>query len=303
MIVSTTEVTARAIRSRAKVVHLHDPELIPAIPILRALGRTVVFDAHEDLPSQMLDKGYLPQSVRSAAASASKLLIAIASTADGIVAATDTIAERFPSHKTTVIKNYPRLRDEDARAEPISERPHAAVYVGAMTVERGLEVVASSLTEPSFPDGWHLDVAGPFVPRDFESRFAALAGDRARIHGTVSPAAARDLLKSARVGIVTFQATRAHVDALPTKMFEYMAAGVPIIASDFPLWRSILEHLDCATFVDETSPGALAEAIRAYADDAELLERHSRNAVAASRSELNWTSQGALLVEFYGRLA
>ena len=112
--VSTAEVLIRAIRSRATLVHLHDPELIPAIPVLRALGRRVIYDAHEDLPSQILDKGYLPPRARSAIASASKLLIAIASTADGIVAATETIAERFPASKTKVVKNYPRLRKEDA---------------------------------------------------------------------------------------------------------------------------------------------------------------------------------------------
>ena len=114
-----------------------------------------------------------------------------------------------------------------------------------------------------------------------------------------SPGAARDLIAQAKVGLVLFQRSPSHIDALPTKMFEYMAAGVPVIASDFPLWREILTRFDCGLLVDETSPEAIATAVARYAEEPSLLERHSANARSAALSVLNWTAEGENLVELY----
>jgi Glycosyltransferase Family 4 len=95
-------------RLRAAVYHLHDPELIPIAPLLRVSGARVVYDAHEDLPCQVLDKTYLPAASRSPIAVASRGLCWFAGRVSShVIAATPTIARRFPGGATTVLHNYP----------------------------------------------------------------------------------------------------------------------------------------------------------------------------------------------------
>jgi glycosyltransferase involved in cell wall biosynthesis len=299
--VSSLQAVFLAIRSQASVVHLHDPELIWAIPVLRMLGRKVIFDAHEDLPSQIMDKHYLPKPLRSAVARAAGILTLVASSSDHVIAATETIARRFPAAKTTVVKNYPRLRQQDADLPALDDRPLHVVYVGAISDTRGARVMAAAVDDNAFPSDWKLSLAGHFVPASTAHLFSNVQHvERTQVHGKVPPAEARDLLIQARVGLVVLQDTVAYRDSLPTKMFEYMAAGLPVIASDFPLWRSILEPLDCATFVDETSSEAVATALSTYANDSELLHRHGKNAKRAALAELNWASQEKSLLAVYG---
>jgi len=131
---------------------------------------------------------------------------------------------------------------------------------------------------------------------------ALVPSGRVVLHGQLAPNDARDILTEFRVGIVTFLPNAAHLDALPTKMFEYLAAGIPVIASDFPLWRRLLEPHDCARFVDPTSGEQIARAIAFYADNPDHLERQSHNAARASREVFSWASEERVLLSIYRRI-
>jgi glycosyltransferase involved in cell wall biosynthesis len=305
MVLSALEVTWLACRSRARVVHLHDPELVWSVPLHRLLGRRVVFDAHEDLPDQVLGKGYLAgrrrRLLRSGLSLFARAVVRVAGTADRVVAATETIARTYPSHKTVLVRNYPRLRASEDGAAPASERRPTVVYVGALGPERGAAELMRVSRSPELPPGWTLEVAGT-VSSPFGAEIrdeAARPGSPLVFHGQLAPVATRDLLLTARVGLVLFQPTKAHLNSLPTKMFEYMAAGQAVVLSDFPLWRELLAPHDCATFVDPSDPQAAARAIARYASDPELLDRHGRNARAAASTKFTWESEEQVLVGVY----
>jgi glycosyltransferase involved in cell wall biosynthesis len=292
-----------ALRLRPRAVHLHDPELVWSIPVFRMRGIRVIWDAHEDLPDQVLDKHYLSRRQSRALAVLARLVVRIASSSSAVITATERIAERFPRARTTVVHNYPRLRAEDSRAALILERPLRVGYIGALGALRGSDVLAGAIAHPAFPPGWSLHVAGTFVPLTVGAAFEAqVPSGRVVLHGQLAPDDARDLLTEIRVGIVTFLPNAAHLEALPTKMFEYLAAGIPVIASDFPLWRHLLEPYDCAYFVDPTSGEQIARAIAFYADNPDHLERQSRNAARASRDAFSWTSEERALLSTYRRI-
>lgn len=301
MTLGTLEAIWVALRTRAQVLHLHDPELVWAIPLLRALGRKVIYDAHEDLPAQTLHKTYLPRWATPLAVTVSRAVVRVGGTANLVVAATEPIARRYPSHKVTVVRNYPRARQVDRTLPSVEARPPAIAYVGALSVERGALVLLSALADSVFPATWRLVLAGPMEP-GLQKRMEGMPGwERVDYAGVVSPDEARDLLVQSRVGICTLQRTPAYVESLPTKMFEYFAGGLPVVASDFPLWRDIVIPYDCGTLVDQTSPHALALAIAQYANNPELLAHHSRNAFMAAQT-LNWASEEATLLEAYRAL-
>ena len=90
-----------------------------------------------------------------------------------------------------------------------------------------------------------------------------------------------------------------HVNALPNKMFEYMSAGLPVIASNFPLWKEIVEGNKCGLTVNPLSPKEIAEAIRyllAHPEEARKMGENGRKAVL---EKYNWDNESRKLMVFY----
>lgn len=289
-----------AFKSRAKIVHLHDPELILFIPILRLGGRYVIYDAHEDLPMQVLTKPYLTPASGRAMKVPAHLLVKIAGmTANRIVAATSPVAARYKSGKTVVVHNYPPLRTEES--DP-PKKEDILVYVGAISESRGIIEMLDSLGDRDFPANWTLHLAGRAGPSALKAIEDKASTGRVVYHGELPPHSARDLMLRAKVGIVALANTPGHREALPTKMFEYFASSLPVIASDFPVWREILEESDTGILVDETDSSAIARAVRVYAESPELLKKHAGNARRYAVEVRNWTTEGAKLVGIYDDL-
>lgn len=302
MVVSTTQALLLALRSGAALVHLHDPELIWTIPILKVAGRTVVYDAHEDLPDQVWGKDYLSLRQRAVFAFLSHGLLGLAGTADRVVIATEWTGRRFPAERRVAIHNFPLARSDDDRQQPVLDRPAVVAHVGVLSVDRGIDVLADTAMDPDFPDGWRIEMVGS-VDRATSTERLRTAESTGRAHhgGVVGPMEARDLLLHARIGVVPFRRTPVTDQIFPTKLFEYLAAGLAVIATDMPLWRQLLQGVDCVTFVPADDPAAIARAVRRYADDPALLERHSAEARRAAQ-RFTWAPEAERLVAMYDEL-
>ncbi len=285
--------------SRARIVHLHDPELVWAIPLLRAASRSVVYDAHEDLPVQVRGKEYLPGFAKRIAEILAKGLVLVAGHADAIVAATPAVARRFPDQRTTVVRNVPRFRPSDDAPPPMSERPLRAVYLGALSRDRGIDVLAG-VAASELPHGWRVVTAGP-VDRAVDGRLFDAARRSGRIdhRGTLDPEGARDLLLEARVGLLPLFLTDAYAVSIPTKLFEYWAAGLAVIASDTPAWRELLRGVECVSWVPAGDPAAIVRALHQYNDSPELLQRHADAGHALVREHYRWDAESARLLDIY----
>jgi glycosyltransferase involved in cell wall biosynthesis len=106
-------------------------------------------------------------------------------------------------------------------------------------------------------------------------------------------------MRRSLAGLVLLHPVINYLDALPIKMFEYMSAGLPVIASDFPLWREIIEKNECGLCCDPLKPEKIAEAVQWVLDhpqEARIMGENGRRAVI---EKYNWESEGKKLVKLY----
>jgi glycosyltransferase involved in cell wall biosynthesis len=238
------------------LVILHDPETIPAGLVARMLRRTsVVFDVHEDLPSQIESKQWVPSWARP-------LLRGIAR---GLYWAADrgldiTLAEpgyqRLFTRSHPVFANYPRT---SAFPDPEPAGDGSAIYVGDITRARGIE----EAVEASARAGVSLVAVGRVDPT-LAVRLqtgAASRGMELTLSGHLANPVALERVSVASVGLSPLRDEANYRDSLPTKTLEYLAMGVPVVATDLPGTRAVLGALDGVWLVPPDDIEAMASAI------------------------------------------
>lgn len=299
--------TVRAVFDKARVLeadlyHLHDPELMPIGLKLKKLGKKVIFDAHEDLPKQILSKAYLNTP--------SKFLISKASAAyerhacsqfDAIVTATPYIREKFlPINPRSIdINNFP-IFGELSNDVAWQNRLDEVCYIGGISTIRGVfEIIAAM----SCTDNVRLNLGGKFETAELQKKAEQTAGwEKVNMLGFLGRAEVADVLSRSKAGLVTLHPTQNYVDALPVKMFEYMAAGIPVIASDFPLWHSIVENAGCGILVDpldSTSIGLAIDYLITHPEEACTMGKNGKKAIIET---YNWECEKQKLFTLYESL-
>ncbi len=302
MTVHQLRMLRRALAEDADVYHFHDPELIPVGLVLRARGKKVVYDVHEDVPKQIMNKFWIHPAAKAPLAWAARCFEGLAGRfLDGIVTATPSIAEKFPARKTVVVQNFPEAElAARVNERPFAERGNAFVYVGGLSRQQGLFEMLEAFTR--LPDGVTGVLAGRFKQCEDEAR-AHPGWAHVRYPGVVDRATVVAELRDATVGLVLDHPITNYVDAYSTKMFEYMACGLPVICSDFPLWVDIVRGTGCGVAVDPFDVDAVATALLRYLDDPDLAREHGENGRRAVAERLNWGVELAKLERLYRRLA
>lgn len=291
----------RARGLKARIYHFHDPELLWVGLALRASGAGVIYDSHEDVPRDILSKDYLaPWLRRSVAFVFEHFENWVAARLSAVVAAVPKIAQRFDAINpvTVLINNYP-TNSELAPAGNAKRESRTVCYIGGIGLIRGIRemVRAMSLVDAK------LVLAGPFESEKTQAQAAGLPGwSKVEYLGIVSREEVRSIMARSCAGLLLFHPEPNHVDAQPNKMFEYMSAELPVIASDFPSWRRLLVDEGAGTCVDPMSPSAIAAAIEQMLDQPQEARNMGRRGRAAVEARYRWDSEAAKLCELYRRL-
>jgi glycosyltransferase involved in cell wall biosynthesis len=203
------------------------------------------------------------------------------------------------------VHNYPPA-DELVRESfiPWESRRQSVAYVGGITVQRGIceMVSAMALLPASLPAT--LELAGPDTPTEVNGDELRQNPGWSRVHhhGLLDHANTFRLLRNARAGLVVLHGQLNHFESMPLKMFEYMGAGLPVIASDFPFWRKLIGETGCGVFVDPMKPSEIAQAIEFVLTHPREAQEMGRRGQAAVLQHFNWESEAAKLVKLYQHL-
>jgi len=303
-IVKTTHrIFKKAVALDADVYHLHDPELIPIGLKLKWLRKKVIFDSHEDVPKQLLGKPYLgPKSKRVWSCAYSLFERYACRHLDGIITATPFIRDKFLeiNPRTLDINNFPMIGELDASV-PWTEKHNEVCYVGGISAIRGIREVVRAFK--LLQSEARLNLVGSFSEPSVEADVKTYPGwKKVNEHGFLNRTDVRNVLGRSVAGLVTLHPLINYLDALPIKMFEYMAAGIPVIASNFPLWREIIEGNDCGLCVDPLEPKAIAGAIDDLVKNPDLARRMGENGRQAVLNKYNWPYEEQKLLDFYAHL-
>ncbi len=292
-------------RERAAIYHFHDPDLLPHALLLRLRGAKVIYDVHEDVPRDILSKEWIPRFARRPIALLFEQFENLSTARmTAVVAATPHIAQRMSrlNPRTISVNNYP-FTNELMIAESDAERRDIGsgfCYVGGISSIRG----ADQMLDAARISGLRLSLAGPIETQSLERRMRAHpAWSSVEYLGTLDRPRVAGLMARSTAGLVLFHPEPNHVNAQPNKLFEYMSAGLPVIASDFPLWRDIVERYECGICVDPLDPEAIARAMRLLAENQELSNRFGRNGRDAVLHHFNWENEKDKLLALYRTVA
>ncbi len=298
MIFTGARVYKAARQADADVYHFHDPELLPVGWLLKRKGKKAIYDVHEDVPRQILSKHWISPVFRkpvSAFVEFAETLLA--RSLSGVVCATPKIAKRFEriNKNVATICNYPILQELYIPDVDWEKKEKAACYIGGVTRTRGLfEMVAAA----EFMNGLFY-IAGPVTNQQEYLKATSMPGwSKVRYLGVLDREGVRDLLRRSSVGLVLLQPTPSYYEALPVKMFEYMSASLPVVASNFPLWKEIVEGNRCGICVNNKEPKEIAEAVNELLEQPTKASTLGKNGRMAVEGEYSWEKECAKLKRF-----
>ncbi|MCK4911323.1 MAG: glycosyltransferase family 4 protein [Thermodesulfovibrionales bacterium] len=301
MLLLPFKVLRQALGTRAQVYHFHDPELLPVGLILKVMGKRVIYDVHEDYPKAIHARYWIPGPVRGIVAAVFGAFEAFVSRRmSAVICANPINRERFQKMGIDAycVQNFP-IADEFADLMPregggLEER--TVCYVGGIGESRGV----FEMIEAAERADVKLLLAGTFYSSAERQRAMAMPGwQNVEELGYLDRQGVARTLSRSVAGLVLLRPTMAYLEAYAIKMFEYMSVGLPVIISNIPIWREIVEAHDCGVWVDPSDIDEAAEAIRRMVDNPGEARRMGENGRRAVGKNYAWEKEARVLVEVY----
>ena len=294
------KILKKALQIDADIYHFHDPELLRIAKKLARNGKKVIYDSHEDVPRQVLDKAYIPSFLRGPLSTIiERYEERIVSKISGVVTVTPNLEKRFlKSNKNVVqVRNFPKIQEFETNSIQEVPKENAVCYVGAISKIRGVLGMVEAM---QYSNGTKLLLGGKFENEELRKQTIESEGWKdVQELGFLSREEVKNTLFKSVAGLVVLVPTESYLESIPVKMFEYMIAGIPVIASDFPYWRELIAEVDCALFVNPQDSKQISNAIKTLVQDKKSAHEMGIRGQNAVLKEFNWQNEEMKLFKFY----
>lgn len=292
----------KSLLMRCHVYHCHEMDAVVAVLPNIFFGSRIIYDVHEHFPENYCDRLGKPWLALL------RILDRLASRVVHLVMTVDeTLADKYrTSMNVAVVHNYP-IYDSYLSSQQNRER-NLAIYVGGITEERGIcEMIEGVALARARHGGLHLKMVGKFVPPEFrtvvEQKITELGlSEAVEIIDWGPFEGMPEMIQGASIGLSFLRPVRRYSLAIPTKVYEYMAAGIPVVASSFKNISRFLESEQCGITAEPGSARSFSDAICFLLENSEEMERMGRNGRLAVREKYNWENESRILVKSYERI-
>lgn len=300
----------KALDQKANTYHFHDPELIPVALTLRLMTKAkIIYDIHEDYPQLMLSKSWLPKVLRGIASLLMYGMVRVViRCVDTVVVPTEALAERFQTEKRTVtVHNYPSLELFQKESEPKLAPVFDIIHVGTILKSRlsFMLSVGIELKKMGYDFKWCILGIYPETKLWAEKRLGEL-NDNLRENFVFIESVPHDevaeYIRRSKIGINHHPPERRFLVALPLKVFEYMACGLPVVSSDLPPIRECLAGCNCAILIKPNDTAQFARAIIALLEDPKRASQMGEAGRQLIRERYNWSREEEKLLKLYQEL-
>lgn len=291
-----------AIALDADIYHLHDPELMVLIPLLKLKGKSVIFDMHENFPKQILSKLWLPSFVRRPLSVVFRLIERLLLRLSFVIFAENSYKKDYRWLKTEeTILNMPRL-DLLQQSQGMKYDVPTLGYIGGVSNNRGFQLTYNAVLELRLKG---LKVNWACIGRCDNETSQLIENEQINkvdgidIYGYMNPVDGWKIIEKCHVGLSVLKPIPNYIESYPTKMFEYMAMGIPVIVSDFPIYKDIIEKYECGICVNPEKSEELYEAILFLITNREKADEMGANGRKMVLEKYNWKIEEKKLLHLY----
>lgn len=296
----------KALKLKADVYHIHDPELIFCGLFLKLRGYKVIYDVHELVGEDILTKEWIKPKFFKTIIEKLYNLIELVSInfLDAIILAEEGYIPYFKKYKAYqnkihLVRNFPLPSRKQLPALKNSESNHNKkfIYVGGLGIQRGTKEIIKAI---SFVEKAELWLLGRWESNKCFEECKTLPGwEKTHYLGECLPQEVPDFLLKADFGLCILRNEKNFSTSSPVKSFEYMLYGLPMIMSDFPMWREF--YAQCALFVDPLEIGKIAAAMQTLMKDKDLVKT-MQEACLKKVQEYSWEHEEQRLFKIYKSL-
>ena len=278
---------------KPSLLHFHDPELMVVGKMIQRKGIPVVFDIHENVALQILNKPYLKKPFNRLFSGIYKLLENILIRSFYIVLAEDSYLERYGSRGIQRITalNMPDLKHFEPYIN-LDRNSNHLFYIGGVSMDRGLDTTINALKILN-EEGvdFFMHYIGPDYANHKENIDYKMIEHKIKFYGRMDSKEGFVISKKCSIGLAVLKPIQNYIGSYPTKIFEYMAIGMPVITSNFDLYKEVVETHRCGYCIEPTSAEELATCIKQLLNDQELAKSMAANGLNAAKTHYSWSNE------------